>query len=102
MVVGGYLGGGSIQLSTQEFDQNDYSAFRSFDDDAEEENRIQAGFGLLEVHGGATYSLTNFFHLGMELTIPVFVSLDGFAPYTTEFVTPNPGINLKIIFGNLG
>jgi hypothetical protein len=61
-----------------------------------------ANFFLLEFHGGVTFSLAPFLHFGTEVSLPVFYSQEGFEASTNAFISMNPAIQLRIVFGNLG
>jgi hypothetical protein len=61
-----------------------------------------ANFFLLEFHGGFTFSLAPFLHLGTEASLPVFYSQEGFEASTNAFISMNPAIQVRLVFGNLG
>ncbi len=103
-VFGGTLGGGKMTVLPS------YSthAFSDIDDLAESDaNKLKARFLLLEFHGGFTYTLVSWLHLGLNLSTPLFIATDGFKgqtekSYTNGFFTINPGLKIKIVVGNLG
>jgi hypothetical protein len=101
MIAGGMIGGGDFEVKAQLVDTSDYSIF-SHDELDVDEDEITAGFFNLEVHGAMTYTVCPIFHLGLDVSIPVFVSTNGFEPYTADFATVNPGVRVRFIFGNLG
>ncbi|MBN1577332.1 MAG: hypothetical protein JW913_12310 [Chitinispirillaceae bacterium] len=92
--VGGMLGGGAFTVSIIE-----NSLFNW--DDRDDEGR-RAAFFLFEPQAGLSYTFLYFFHVGAGITVPSFMSLDKFGPYTDDFFTVNPGLHIKLIFGNLG
>ena len=96
--LGGLLGAGSINVSLNESDFFDFNAL--VDDDALDNER--AVFFVLEPHIGLTYTILYFFHLGANIALPTFMSLEKFNSYTADFINVNPGFHLKFIFGNLG
>jgi hypothetical protein len=53
-----------------------------------------------DLHGGATYSLTKWMHLGLDASLTVFYSFNGFSYRQGSFHTVNPGLKLRLIFGN--
>jgi len=102
-IAGGSLGGGGMKTGLAILDQESYSPFRP---SAEEVEPIEykASFLYTELHGGATHTLLPLLHLGLDIFIPVFFSADGFAPSipSSSFLTVNPVIRARIVFGNLG
>ena len=64
--------------------------------------KSEASFFCLEVHGGMSYSFFSLFHVGLDMSMPVFFMHQGFPSYTNDFYTVNGGLVLKIIIGNLG
>jgi len=106
-IAGGTIGGGSYKVTATE--KNSSSWFTSADDDIqtfddlfERGNSAKAGFFLFEPHAGASYTFFHFFHVGLNVTLPTFLSIEKFNIYTNDFLTVNPGFYLKLIFGNLG
>lgn len=63
---------------------------------------ITSQFGCFEIHGGATYTVLPFVHIGGEISLPTFISYEGFPFDANEYFTVNPVIKLKVVFGNLG
>ena len=103
--IGGFIGGGDIEVKVKSLDMGDIMWIDS-DGDIAESQTLEANFMLLELHGGFTYTIVPIFHLGLDVTVPSFVSPNGFSspgiPYSSEFFTVNPGFRARIIFGNLG
>jgi hypothetical protein len=52
-----------------------------------------------DLHGGVTYTLTKWMHIGLDASITAFYSSTGFS-YRNHFSTVNPGLKLRLIFGN--
>jgi hypothetical protein len=103
LTIGGYIGSGSLKADWVEVNEN-YSAFSDFNDNSDygDSAKIKAIFGYFEMHAGIVYHVMRFMHIGGDLSLPVIVSSDGFAPFTKEFISICPGVRLRLIFGNLG
>lgn len=106
---GGTIGGGTIKLVISE--KNDLDWFNTSndtnngiyqEDDIFINSGYKASFFLLEPHWGCSYTLFPFFHVGTGISLPIFMSFDDTFPYTDDFITVNPALQLKLIFGNLG
>jgi hypothetical protein len=106
---GGTIGGGTLKLVVSE--KNDLDWFSTStdmsngiyqEDDIFKNSGYEAAYFLLEPHWGCSYTLFTFFHIGTGISLPTFMSLDATFPYTDDFITVNPAIQLKLIFGNLG
>ncbi len=93
--VSGLLGGGKIKVKVN-------SANSVFDDYSDEGKETKARFFCLYPSIGCSYSLFPIFHIGLDVLSPLFISIEGFSARTSDFYTINPGIVLKLIFGNLG
>jgi len=70
-------------------------------------NELKANSLFLELHGGCTYTMINWFHIGADLSAPLFFSNSGFTTsgghsITNGFLTINPGIRIRIMIGNIG
>lgn len=105
--AGGTIGGGSIKVTASEKNSSSWFTnadddMESFDDLFEKGNSAEAGFFMVEPHCGASYTFFPFFHVGLNVTLPAFLSVEKFNIYTNDFFTVNPGFSLKLIFGNLG
>ncbi|MBN1307379.1 MAG: hypothetical protein JXA18_05645 [Chitinispirillaceae bacterium] len=92
--TGGMLGGGAFTVAITENNLFNW-------DDREDEGK-RAVFFLFSPHAGFSYTFLYFFHVGAGITMPSFMSLDKFGPYTDDFFTVNPGLHIRLIFGNLG
>lgn len=53
-----------------------------------------------DLHGGVTYTLTNWMHIGLDASVTAFYSSTGFSFRQGHFSTVNPGVKLRLIFGN--
>jgi hypothetical protein len=99
--TGMQIGGGSLRVK---YHAEDGSAFHasntSYDANTDREN--VAPFNLFEVHGGLTYSLTSFVHIGADVAVPMFYSAMGFNTHTSEFATVNPAFAFRLLLGNKG
>ncbi len=102
LFIGGILGAGGISVTpyntVDDYDSDDFDS---------ELNKLKAGFMLLEVHAGFTYTLTNWLHIGLDFSTPIFISPDGFKnntnrSFTNGFMSLNPGFLIRIILGNIG
>jgi hypothetical protein len=99
--VGAFLGSGSIDATARIIDRNDYSAFDG-DTASGARQPVKARFLYLEAHGGASYTVCPWFHIGATLSVPAFIGPEGFESRTPDFITVNPGVQVRFIFGNLG
>lgn len=113
MYAGGMLGGGAVMAIAQYMDAN--SSFRSasdFDDDDDDDwgcnydyedddnaKIAVAPYWSFDIHGGATYSFTNWIHVGVNLYAQMMYSPSGFGNRGGSFYQVNPGASLKVIFG---
>jgi hypothetical protein len=41
-------------------------------------------------------------HIGANVSLPMFFSADGFDAPTGSFMSANPALQIRLIFGNLG
>jgi hypothetical protein len=65
-------------------------------------NSATANFFLMEAHGGVTYSILHWLHMGADASLPLFYAADGFQGNTSPFATVNPVFRARIVLGNLG
>lgn len=106
LFAGGVVGGSSIEVQPSKTTSLLTSLPLSVEK-APSFNKIKATSLLLELHGGFTYTMINWFHFGAELSAPVFFSQSGFVTsrgnsITNGFATVNPGLKIRIIIGNIG
>jgi hypothetical protein len=99
--VGGYIGGGKTKVTVEKIQGNTYD-LPAHEQIQGNHNTVESGFTNLEIHAGCTYTLLPFFHLGLGVSAPLFYSPEGFNLYTAEYVTVNPVVQLRFVFGNLG
>jgi hypothetical protein len=84
------------------------SGFSSFNESqGEPDGSASATIMLLQVHGGFTYSVFPWLHIGVSGAAPMFFSPGGFQGrdgrnITDGFSTVNYGLQLRIMLGNLG
>lgn len=113
--VGSMIGGG-VLMALAEFKQAD-NVFRDIDDDyfddddddypmdvirKDKEDRLKlalATYWAFRINGGATYSFTNWMHVGMDFSALIQYSSSGFGNRSGNFCTVNPGVRLRVIFG---
>lgn len=99
-IAGGYIGGGTMTVCAR---GNQATGFTpALQDDAREYNSVTAKFFLAEIHGGITYTVLPWFHVGAEASLPVFYSAEGFQGYPGMFLTVNPALRARLVIGNLG
>jgi hypothetical protein len=96
--TGMLIGGGSLKVSYSGIDGN---IFEASDEQCETKygRESSAQFALFEVHGGITYTLVPFVHVGADLSIPMFYSAAGFNAFTAGFTTVNPAISVRLMLG---
>jgi hypothetical protein len=100
-LTGTQIGGGEMKVTARRTLRGGNSAFTADQNNNNVATQIAKLF-LLEFHGGFTYSIAPILHLGADVMLPMFYSANGFDAYTTGFVTVNPAVRLRFMFGNLG
>ncbi len=99
IMVGGILGAGGFTLKPREITD-------SFFDKDTDYVEATVAFMLVELHSGITYSMKSWMHFGLDFTAPFFISPSGYEindiSVTNGFATINPGLRIKLVFGNLG
>lgn len=108
MVAGGTIGGGSLKVVPTIKQQSSF--FTSIDNNSgiddedffDRGNAVEAGYFLFEPHCGFSYTIFHFMHVGLNVSLPVFMSIEKFNSYTSDFISANPGFYLKLVFGNIG
>jgi len=99
--AGMQIGAGSLRVKYRVEEGSAFHAVNaSRDGDADRES--VAPFNLFEVHGGVTYSLASFVHIGADISVPMFHSAGGFDAYTSGFATVNPAFAVRLMLGNKG
>lgn len=104
--VGGMAGGASIDVNPSKA-SNLFSQVSISESIEDEFNKLSAPALLLELHGGFTYTMVNWFHIGGDLSTPLYFSPSGFKTpasqsVTNGFISVNPGFRIRIILGNIG
>ena len=104
--AGGLAGGAVIDVNPSKA-SNVFSTIDIDDAAGREFNKLSASALLLELHGGFTYTMVGWFHIGGELSTPLYFSPSGFKTpngqsITNGFVSVNPGLRIRIILGNIG
>jgi len=99
--AGMQIGGGSLKVSYSGIDGNVFEdSNQQYDTKYGRERSAQ--FALIEVHGGLTYTLMPFVHVGADLSIPMFYSAAGFNAFTSAFTTVNPALAVRLMIGTRG
>ena len=99
LFVGGMLGGGKITVTPRW----DTGAFESvFHISKEEESRAEANYAGVELHTGFTVTLLPWLHVGTDVNGLFLMSVNGFGETGNSFINVNPGLRLRLVFGNLG
>jgi hypothetical protein len=65
-----------------------------------EDKVAAAPLWAFDIHGGVTYTLTKWMHIGLDLSSTFLYSSNGFSYRQGSFMTVNPGLKLRLIFGN--
>lgn len=105
IVWGGIIGAGAI--ATDVIYSSNKNGWEIIKNQPTQYTEYTATFMLMELHGGFTATTTSWLHVGLDLTMPLFLAPMGFQNETgfnttSGFVTFNPGIRIRIILGNLG
>jgi hypothetical protein len=106
LLLGAMFGGGSMSFKLRSTVGDPFSTAGTTDS-LLPEGTADASFLLIEAHGGITYSLLSWLHIGADISAPLFISASGFRAanqggITDGFVTVNPGLRLRIMLGNIG
>ncbi len=107
LMLGGIVGGGNIRLTKDERKASGTSIFNESDEDSKTTSSVHANFFFLDLHSAFTYSLTSWMHVGADAGAAFFLSSDGFTNRvesvgTGSFMTLNPFLSIRLIWGNLG
>lgn len=101
--VGGLLGGGAIILGKSLIAKENSSVFLDEKDSTEYRGKWAAApMSCLDIHTGVSYKLSSFMVVGVDANLLMLHSESGFNLATESFFTLNPGVRLRILFGNLG
>jgi hypothetical protein len=105
LYAGGMLGGGALiaiedrKLESGAFNRVDTNTDWE-SDTLHIENRFAfAPLWAFDFHGGFTYSVTKWMHLGIDGSSLFYYSSGGFQSKYGSFWTVNPGIKLRLVFG---
>jgi len=105
LYAGGMLGGGALiamedrKLANEAFRRTDTTTDGE-SDSLHSENRIAfAPLWAFDIHGGFTYSVTKWMHLGIDCSSLFYYSTSGFQSKYGSFWTVNPGVRLRLVFG---
>jgi hypothetical protein len=95
------IGGGSLKVKYSGINGNVINATdQRYDTRGGSESAAQ--FALFELHGGLTYSLVSFMHVGADISVPMFYSVSGFNAFTSAFTTINPALAVRLMIGTRG
>lgn len=112
--AGGMIGGGLLaviadrrasegafrNVDSDNFDCDDYDC-DDFEAEVEGTSMAFAPMWAFDLHGGLTYTLTSWMHLGLDASAVIYYSTSGFGYKYGNFATVNPGIRLRVVFGNV-
>lgn len=103
--LGGMFGGGALILGKDFISKENNSAFTDaseFDTTDMANSWTAAPLFCFDVHSGISYKISSFMVIGADANLLFFHSNEGFNFNTDSFLTMNPGIRFRILFGNLG
>jgi hypothetical protein len=96
--LGGFIGGGSIELQKAIGPASAFSSGLS-----EPDELTGAHLMSIEFHGGATYTIVPWMHVGGDFTIMSYFANNGFEWSSGgSFYGIMPGIGIRVVFGNIG
>jgi hypothetical protein len=103
-VFGGILSFGGLQVTPNFYNADVPTAFTSMPmKNTDNQNSASAQLMGFELHGGATYTLLPWMHIGGDANALMVYSGDGFdGAGNSGFFGFYPGVRLRLIFGNLG
>lgn len=88
-----------IDAYNDESDNDDPYDLDNDDSDSDVKIAVAALFAF-EINGGATYTLTDWMHIGLDFSTTFLYSSTGFSFRQGSFMTLYPGFKLRLIFGN--
>jgi hypothetical protein len=104
--AGGLFGGGALILGKSFKAQDHNSAFSTLAPSdsitTNTSNWTAAPLLCFEVHSGVSYKICSFLVVGADANLLVLHSSSGFNFNTDSFLTTNPGVRIRLMFGNLG
>jgi hypothetical protein len=114
--AGGLLGGGVLMSIAEErpaADAFNRVVFNDYDEEEDDDydkrkcdcdtlsSRVAvAPLWVFDLHGGMTYSLTNWMHVGFDVSSTMYYSSTGFSYRQGSFISVNPGFAIRLTFGN--
>lgn len=104
-VYGGGMLGGGVLMGVAEFMSVENAFWDLEDDDKwgdDNDDKLKiatATYWAFDVHVGATYTLADWMHVGLETYALMQVSSSGFGNRSGSFFMMSPGVRLKFIFG---
>lgn len=102
-LTGGMISFGSIKVKRDFTSSANPSAFLNLWTNMDDTDVAKASLFGIELHGGFTYTVFPWVHLGADVNAFFAVSVNGFgAPGLKSFLVASPGIRLRIILGNIG
>lgn len=103
MYLGSFIGGGAMDIQKITSPVGKTSAFSDSWTDPTNGEKATAAFMSTEVHGGATYTIVPWLHIGGDFNALFYYSSSGFGLATSNsFYGVTPGIGFRVIFGNIG
>jgi hypothetical protein len=107
LALGGMLGGGTYMAHRQFYEVDGGDFFVSVEDDSLTEEEFEEDYGAFafapfvawDLHGGATFKLARVFSLGIDGVLMFTYAPEGFGFGFGDFLTVNPGIRMRFIFG---
>jgi hypothetical protein len=103
--IGGLFGGGALILGKEFVSTENSSAFtttKEFDSSDIAGSWTAAPLFCFDIHSGISWRISPFMLIGADANLLIFTSNSGFNYNTDSFMTVNPGIRLRVLFGNLG
>jgi hypothetical protein len=103
--IGGLFGGGALILGKEFVSKENNSAFtdvNEYDSAKVASSWTAAPLLCFDIHSGVSYRICSFMVIGADANLLFFHSNSGFNFNTDSFLTMNPGIRFRILFGNLG
>lgn len=101
--LGSFIGGGAIEVQKVIAYEGESTAFSDSWPDSKSGEHATAGFMSTELHGGATYTIVPWMHIGGDFNALFYYATSGFGVATSSsFWGITPGIGFRVIFGNIG
>jgi hypothetical protein len=101
--LGSFIGGGAIEVQKVIAYEGESTAFSDSWPDSKSGEQASAGFMSTEIHGGATYTIVPWMHIGGDFNVLFYYATSGFGVATSSsFMGITPGIGFRVIFGNIG